>query len=114
MPAEASRIVGMIGEIEAIEELAIESPRFDVQPVGAEPWIPRGLHGDVWHLVQADIVGVVEEAAAWSGQVHEQVRIQHALRSDGRRADGGRVAAEERRLRILGRPRNLELWANIP
>ncbi len=51
-----------------------------MQPVGPKLRIIGRLHRDVGDLVQADIVGVVEEAAARAGQVDEQVRVQHALR----------------------------------
>ena len=72
--AEAAGVVGVVGDIEAIEELAIEPPGFDVQVIGPEPRIPRRLHGEVRHLVQAEIVGVVEEAAARPGQVDQKIR----------------------------------------
>src|SRR5205085_7966 len=77
------------------------------------PRVPCRLHREVRDLVQAQIVRVVEEAAARTGQVDEQVRIQHALRSNRRRADTWRVAAEERGLRIFGRSRDLELRSDI-
>jgi hypothetical protein len=40
MTAEAAGVVGMVGEVEAIEELAIEPPSLDVQLVGSR----RGSH----------------------------------------------------------------------
>ena len=84
-----------------------------MQVIGPEPRIPRRLHGEVRHLVQADIVRVVEEAAARSCEVDEQIGVQHALRPDRRRADCRNVAAKECRLRIFGGRRDLELRPDV-
>src|SRR5258708_20152009 len=84
MAAERAGVEGVVGEIETIEELAIESPRLDVQVVRPKPRVPRRLHREVWHLIEAHIVGVVEEAAAGTGQVDQKVRVQPSLTSDPR------------------------------
>ncbi|GCC48939.1 hypothetical protein chiPu_0033048, partial [Chiloscyllium punctatum] len=113
MPAEAHRADVVIGEVEAIVEVAVHRPALDMQLVSAEPRIPGALHGEVRHVIEADIIGVVEEAAARPGEVDQQVRIEHALRPDRGRADQRRVAAEERGLRIFRRDGELEFGPDI-
>jgi len=103
----------MVGKVEAIVEIAIERPRLDMKLVRSEPRIPCAFDGHIRHLVQAEVVRVVEEASAGTGQVDQEVWVQHALRADRGRTDKRDIAADKGRCGIFGRECELEFRSKI-
>src|ERR1700682_3695231 len=92
----------VILEVEVIIEVAIQRPSLNMKLVGSEHRIPRGFYGHVRHTVQAEVIRVVEEAPAGSGQIDQQISVQYPLRAHRRFTNSRDVAADKGRLRIFG------------